>query len=110
VSATSNWLESWIKFQARKSTFNNTRTAPWGTLVVGFVGLFAFFTFALAMAFGSPTLAITAYLQLMHFGALVLSFSGAVHWGLAIGANAPAALRSLHGGISLVRFLWHSDG
>ena len=28
------------------------RTAPWGTLVVGFVGLFAFFTFALAMAFG----------------------------------------------------------
>ena len=86
------------------------RTAPWGTLVVGFVGLFAFFTFALAMAFGSPTLPITAYLQLMHFGALVLSFSGAVHWGLAIGANAPAALRSLHGGISLVRFLWHSDG
>ncbi|HIB18802.1 MAG TPA: DUF3429 domain-containing protein [Alphaproteobacteria bacterium] len=88
MSATSNWLESWIKFQARKSTFNNTRTAPWGTLVVGFVGLFAFFTFALAMAFGSPTLAITAYLQLMHFGALVLSFIGAVHWGLAIGANA----------------------
>lgn len=64
------------------------RTVPSGTLIVGFVGLFVFFAFSLAMAFGSPTLAINAYLQLIHFGALVLSFVGAIHWGLAIGANA----------------------
>ena len=64
------------------------RIVPWGILIVGFVGLFGFFAFPLAMAFGSPTLAINAYLQLIHFGALVLSFVGATHWGLAIGANA----------------------
>ena len=64
------------------------RIVPWGILIVGFVGLFGFFAFPLAMAFGSPTLAINAYLQLIHFGVLILTFVGAVHWGLAINAKS----------------------
>ena len=66
---------------------NDIRTAPWGASVAGLAGLLVFFVLALAIAFGSPTLAINAYLQLIHFGVLILTFVGAIHWGLAINAE-----------------------
>ena len=67
---------------------NKIRNTPWGVSVAGLAGLFVFFVLALAIAFGSPTLAINAYLQLIHFGVLILTFVGAVHWGLAINAKS----------------------
>ena len=66
---------------------NDIHTVPWGASIVGLAGLLVFFALALVIAFGSPTLAINAYLQLIHFGALMLAFIGAIHWGLAIGAK-----------------------
>ena len=66
---------------------NQIRTTPWGALITGAAGLIVFFSFALAIAVGSPTIAVNAYLQLIHFSALMLSFIGAIHWGLAIGAQ-----------------------
>ena len=66
---------------------HDIRTAPWGVSVTGLAGLFVFFALALAITVGSPTLAINAYLQLIHFGVLILTFVAAIHWGLAINAK-----------------------
>ncbi len=39
---------------------------------------------ALAMVFGSITVKLTAYIYLVNYGAVLLAFAGAVHWGLAV--------------------------
>ncbi|SVB83182.1 uncharacterized protein METZ01_LOCUS236036 [marine metagenome] len=52
------------------------------------LGLVVFFGLALTVAFGGPSLALNAYLQLVHFGALVLSFVAAIQWGLGIAASS----------------------
>ena len=39
---------------------------------------------ALAMALGSVTVKLTAYVYLVNYGALLLAFAGATHWGLAV--------------------------
>lgn len=39
---------------------------------------------ALGMVFGSITVKLTAYIYLVNYGAALLAFSGAVHWGLAV--------------------------
>ena len=64
------------------------REVPSGILVVSFVGLGTIYLFALLMTFGAPVFAINAYLQLVYFSVLVLSFLGATNWGLAISASA----------------------
>ena len=64
------------------------REVPSGILVVSFVGLGTIYLFALLMTFGTPVFAINAYLQLVYFSVLVLSFLGATNWGIAISASA----------------------
>ena len=56
------------------------REVPSGILVVSFVGLGTIYLFALLMTFGTPVFAINAYLQLVYFSVLVLSFLGATNW------------------------------
>ncbi len=61
---------------------------PRPALLIGVAGVVPFAAAALAMVFGSPVVAINAYLQLMHYAAATLAFAGAVHWGLAVAASA----------------------
>ena len=42
---------------------------------------------ALAMVFGSVTVKLTAYIYLANYGAVLLAFAGAAHWGLALARN-----------------------
>jgi hypothetical protein len=50
--------------------------------------LVVFFALALTVAFGGPSLALNVYLQLVDFGALVLSFVAAIQWSLGIAASS----------------------
>ena len=61
---------------------------PRGVSFVSALGLAAFFFLALTMLFGSPGLALNAYIQLIHLGALVLTFIAAIQWGLGIAASS----------------------
>ncbi len=45
---------------------------------------------ALAMVFGSTTVKLTAYIYLLNYGAVLLAFAGAVHWGLAVARDDKA--------------------
>ena len=59
---------------------------PRGVSFASALGLVTFFFLALAMLLGSPGLALNAYIQLIHFGALVLTFIAAIQWGFGIAA------------------------
>ena len=61
---------------------------PRPALIIGAAGAIPFVAGAAAMVVGSPIIALNAYLQLMHYAAVILAFIGAVHWGLAMAAGA----------------------
>lgn len=83
---------------------------PRPALILGFAGLLPFLACAAgAWAAGDPAYIILINLQ-MAYGAIVLSFLGAVHWGLALAQEAadnwrrlgPAVLPALVGWIALM--------
>jgi len=83
---------------------------PRPALVLGFAGLVPFFaTTAGAWALGSPGFLLCVNLQLA-YGAIVLGFLGAVHWGLALAEAAadnwrrlvPSVLPALAGWLALM--------
>jgi hypothetical protein len=58
---------------------------------LGFAGLLPFFGMLALALFGPPVLEGFAVAALGTYGAVILSFLGAVHWGLALGSpEAPA--------------------
>lgn len=61
--------------------------APIPAVVLGFAGTIPFVVGALAMAFGSNSVELTAYFYLISYASLILAFLGAVHWGLALAAD-----------------------
>ncbi len=61
---------------------------PRGVSFVSALGLVTFFFLALTMLFGSPSFALNAYIQLIHLGALVLTFVAAIQWGFGIAASS----------------------
>ena len=67
---------------------SNFKDVPLGILVVALTGLLIIYGFTFLMLFGKPILAINAYLQLIYFSVLILSFLGAINWGLAISAES----------------------
>jgi len=73
---------------------------PRPALVLGFAGLLPFLAASAgAWAAGSPAYIIVINMQ-MAYGAVVLSFLGAVHWGLAMAQDDAARWRRL--GLSVV--------
>ena len=61
---------------------------PVPALVLGLAGAVPFVAAPIAMLVGPDWLKVTAYLRLMEYAALILAFTGAVHWGLAVAASA----------------------
>ena len=66
---------------------NRILGAPVPAVVLGLAGAIPFVVGALAMAFGSNSVELTAYFYLMSYASLILAFLGAVHWGLALAAD-----------------------
>ncbi len=60
---------------------------PTPALILGLAGLAPFLLGAGAMALGSPTVVVNAYLHLLRYAAIILTYIGAVHWGLAVAAG-----------------------
>lgn len=67
--------------------------APRPARVLGYLGLIPFVAGALLM--WVPPLAILAERAVLSYGAVILSFMGAVHWGLAMHSTHPARDRQL---------------
>ena len=61
---------------------------PRGVVLASALGLAVFFFLALTMLLGTPVLALNAYVQLIHFGALILTFVAAIQWGFGITASS----------------------
>lgn len=57
---------------------------PRPALVIGLALVAPLPAAALAMLLGSVTVKLTAYVYLVNYGALLLAFAGATHWGLAV--------------------------
>ena len=56
---------------------------------MGYGGLIPFVVLALAMWFADPAYRIFSSLALLSYGAVIASFLGAIHWGMAM-RHAPA--------------------
>ena len=67
------------------------QSAAW----LGGLGLVPFVALAASLVLAPADLKPTLAYALLGYGAVILSFLGGVHWGLAIGGTAPAAAESL---------------
>ena len=63
--------------------------APAVAKILGFAGLLPFIAGSLYLLAGPLTLAQVAANALIGYGAVILSFMGAVHWGLALAGRSP---------------------
>jgi hypothetical protein len=72
-----NWNET-----ARSDASNVPSAAAW----LGGLGIVPFAGLSLAAPFASDDLKAQLSFALMAYGAIILSFLGGIHWGLAIGA------------------------
>lgn len=72
------------------------RAAGW----LGAGGVIPFVTLAIAGPFLSDPIRTQAFLALIAYGAVILSFMGGIHWGLAIADSRDAGFRRL--GISVL--------
>ena len=66
-------------------------TIPRAALILGWLGVTPFAGFAVAIAAGWPLATDVGLRGLIRYGAIILSFMGGVHWGLAL---RPAADRA----------------
>ena len=69
--------------------------APRPAPLLGYLGLLPFVAGALALWLAPPDLAAKASRALLYYGAVILSFMGAVHWGLAMHGDYPGRDRQL---------------
>jgi len=63
--------------------------------LLGFAGLVPFVSAAGALFFGPAGLEALAMRSLLAYGAIILSFMGAVHWGLAMASTREDAVAQL---------------
>ena len=78
----------------------NDFPAPRPAYWLGYLGLLPFVTGAGAAWFGPPVLAAWAEEAMLLYAALILSFIGAVHWGLAMQSTHSARDKQL--GLSVI--------
>ena len=69
--------------------------APARAYVLGYLGLLPFVAAALAVWFAPPAASAFASRALLTYGAVILSFLGAVHWGLAMQSSQAGRDRQL---------------
>ena len=68
---------------------------PNAAKILGFSGTIPFFASAgIAASTADPALAVTACHACVAYGCSILSFLGAVHWGIAIRSEASSATRT----------------
>lgn len=75
------------------------QSLPPGAAALGYAGLLPFAAAALGTVLLDGAARDLAARALLAYGAVILSFLGAVHWGLALRAGASAAARSLVVGV-----------
>ena len=61
---------------------------PLSVVILSALGLLVFLFLALSISLGSRVLALNAYLHLIQFGALILTFVAAIQWGFGLTATA----------------------
>jgi Protein of unknown function (DUF3429) len=78
------------------------RGAPAAALVFGLGGLIPFVGLAGLALLGPPSSRADAILKLAHYGATIVSFVGALHWGYAVRDDARGAQAWIRYGWSVV--------
>jgi len=78
----------------------NEFPAPRPAYWLGYLGLLPFVTGAVSAWFGSPALAAWTQEAMLLYAAIILSFVGAVHWGLAMHSTHSARDKQL--GLSVI--------
>ena len=68
--------------------FKKPEGMPLSVVILSALGLLVFLFLALSILFGSRALALYAYLHLIQFGALILTFVAAIQWGFGLTAAA----------------------
>lgn len=68
---------------------NLNNQIPLSVLLLGWAGVLPFAGLALAVAFGFPLPFVQPESLLIGYGAVILSFMGGVHWGLAMQSATP---------------------
>ena len=59
---------------------------PLSVVILSALGLLVFLFLTLSISLGTRALALNAYLQLIQFGALILTFVAAIQWGFGLTA------------------------
>ena len=68
--------------------FKKPEGMPLSVVILSALGLLVFLFLALSISLGSQVLALNAYLHLIQFGALILTFVAAIQWGFGLTAAA----------------------
>ena len=66
--------------------FKKPEDMPLSVIILSVLGLLVFLLLTLSISLGTRTLALNAYLQLIQFGALILTFVAAIQWGFGLTA------------------------
>ena len=66
--------------------FKKSKDMPLSVVILSVLGLLLFLFLALSISLGTRVLALNAYLLLIQFGALILTFAAAIQWGFGLTA------------------------
>jgi len=66
--------------------FKKSKDMPLSVVILSVLGLLLFLFLALSISLGTRVLALNAYLLLIQFGALILTFVAAIQWGFGLTA------------------------
>ena len=66
--------------------FKKPKDMPLSVVILSALGLLLFLFLALSISLGTRVLALNAYLLLIQFGALILTFVAAIQWGFGLTA------------------------
>ncbi|MEE2693914.1 MAG: DUF3429 domain-containing protein [Pseudomonadota bacterium] len=68
--------------------FQKPDDMPLSVVILSVLGLLVFLFLALSISLGTRALALNAYIQLIQFSALILTFVAAIQWGFGLTAAA----------------------
>ncbi|MHA1570984.1 MAG: DUF3429 domain-containing protein [Alphaproteobacteria bacterium] len=70
------------------SRLDDLRAVPRAALIIAVIGVVPMVAGAAGLLLGSPTIQANAFLHLLRYAALGLTFLGAAQWGFAVAASA----------------------